>query len=200
MLGRNRKNIIREFVKRRRERFLHLRIDFVRQDQQRLARTAQQVREFGIERRKSRARIDDQQQLRCAFDGHLRLAKNFARDGSLIVRHDPARIDHFKGAALPRRGAIDAVARNSGLVRDNRAPRASQPVKNRRFPNIRASNNHYRCKLFSHKERHNEPQVRGSGASTVPYCTLKQKLRSCHAVGQMQRPENTGFSAMKCPG
>src|SRR6267154_280985 len=29
---------------------------------------------------------------------------------------------------------------------------------------------------FSVIGRHNEPQVRGSGASTVPYSTLKQKL------------------------
>src|SRR5579872_1241919 len=34
---------------------------------------------------------------------------------------------------------------------------------------------------FSVIGRHNEPQARGSGASTVPYCTLKQKLRRCEA-------------------
>src|SRR6267154_1768774 len=32
-------------------------------------------------------------------------------------------------------------------------------------------------------------KVRGSGASTVPYCTHKQKLRSCHAAGQIQAPK-----------
>ena len=103
-----------------------------------------------IQRRQARAHIHDQQQLRRAFNGHLRLAKNFARNGGLVVRHDPARVDHFERAPLPGRRPVDAVARDPWLVGDNRAPRARQPVENRGFADIGPANNHYRRKFFSH--------------------------------------------------
>ena len=157
---RNGKHIVRKLVERRGERFLHLRVDFVRQDRQRLPCAAQQARQLGIERRQPRAHIHNQQELRSAFDGHLRLAKDFARDGGLVVRHDPARIDDFERALLPGRRAVDAVARNSRLVGNNRAPRARQPVENRGFADIGPANNHYRWKFFSHVSchwGHNEP-------------------------------------------
>ena len=124
MLRRHRKHIVRKLVKRRGERFLHLRVDFVRQNRQRLPCAPQQARQLSIQRRQARAHIHDQQQLRRAFNGHLRLAKNFARNGGLVVRHDPARVDDFERTVLPGRRTVNAVARNSRLVGDNRAPRS----------------------------------------------------------------------------
>ena len=144
MFRRNRKDIVRKLVKRRRQRFLHLRIDFVRHNRQRLAGAAQQARQFGVQRRQARARIHDEQELRCRFDGHLRLAKNFARDGGLVVGHDSAGVDDFERAVLPGGRAVDAVARDSRLVGDNRAPRAGQTVENRGLADIGAANNHHR--------------------------------------------------------
>ena len=176
VLRRNWKDVVRKLVKRRGERFLHLRIDFVGQNCQGFAGAAQQVRQLGVERREARADIDDQQKLRCAFDGHLRLAKNFARDGGLVVRHDSARVDDFERAALPGRGAVDAVARDSRLVGDNRAPRAGQPVENCRLPDIRAANDHYRWKLFSHRETQRTASERfGSFHCTVQYAETEAR-------------------------
>ena len=78
-----------------------------------------------------------------AFDGHLRLFEDFARDGGFVVRHDSARIHDFERPALPRRRAVDAVARDSRLVGDNRAPSAGQPVENRGLAHIGAADNHH---------------------------------------------------------
>ncbi len=144
MLRRDRKHIVRKRVKRRGQRFLHLRVHFVRKYRQRLPCAPQQARQLGIERRQPRAHVHNQQQLRRALDGHLRLAKNFARNSRLVVWHNPARIDHFERALLPGRLAVDAVARNSRLVRDDRAPRGRQPIENRGLADIRPANNHYR--------------------------------------------------------
>ena len=154
MLRRHRKHIFRQLVKRRRQRFLHLRVDFVRQNRQRLSSAAQQARQLGIERRQPCAHVHNQQQLRRAFDGHLRLAQNFARNGGLVVRHDPASVDDFERASLPGCRPIDAVARDPWLVGNNRAPRARQPIENRGFADIRPANNHYRRKFFSHFSCH----------------------------------------------
>ena len=189
VLRRHRKHIVRKLVKRRRKRFLHLRINFVCQYRQRFSCAPQQPRQLSIERRQPRAHVHNQQQLRRAFNGHLRLAKNFARNSGLVVRHDPARVDDFECAPLPGRRAIDAVARDPRLVGDNRAPRARQPVKNRGFADIGPANNHYRRKFFSHyfqSRGHNEPKGSGSETSTVTHSAWKQKPSLREIVGQFE--------------
>ena len=154
---RHREHIVRKLVERRGERFLHLRIDFVRDDRHRLARATQQARQLGIERRKAGAHVHDQQELRCRSNGDLRLAKDFTRNGGFVIRHDSSGVDDFERPALPGGRAIDAVARNARLVGDDRAPRAGQPVKYRGLADVRAADDDYGWKLFSHKWGHNEP-------------------------------------------
>jgi len=109
-----------------------------------------QVRQLGVKRREARADIDDQQKLRRAFDGHLRLAKNFARDGGLVVRHDSARVDDFETwRPCQGRGAVNAVARDSRartVTIERRVPVSRLKIVD--FPDIRAAKQSLQMEAF----------------------------------------------------
>jgi len=91
-------------------------VHFVDRDYRRLARAPQQLRKLGIERKGAGAAIDHLDDARCGVDGDASLAQDFAGNSGLVLRNDPARIDHLKFAPVPLRPAVDAVARDSRLV------------------------------------------------------------------------------------
>ena len=64
-----------------------------------------------------------------AFDCNLRLLEDADGNLGLFARNDPAGIDNFVGTPVPTYSSVDSVARDAGLVGNDRAPLANQPVE-----------------------------------------------------------------------
>jgi hypothetical protein len=79
------------------------------------------------------------------------LTKDFRRYEVFVVGEDAARIHHPELVAAPFHLAIEAVAGDAGLVADDGAPRSGQMIEQRRFADVRASDNghEWRWLLFA---------------------------------------------------
>src|SRR5712691_6277241 len=91
-------------------------------DQYALSGRAQQPREFLIDRRDSFARIHDPDQGNRVIDRESGLLQNIRRNYRVVIGIYAARVDQGEWSPVPVGLAIDAVARNAGLVADDRAP------------------------------------------------------------------------------
>ena len=74
-----------------------------------------------------------------------RLAKNLGGDVLFIFGNDAPGIDHAKAAPVPLGGAVEAVARDAGLVADNGAASSDDAVKQRGLADIRPANDGEGC-------------------------------------------------------
>ena len=143
------------------------RVHFIGDDYRRLTRTAKKLRQFEIERDGTGAGVRHQNHMRRILDRHMRLAKNFSGDTGFVFRDDPARVDHLEGPAFPFRSAVDAVARDAGLVGDDRAACTGQAIEERRLAHVGPSDNYdgwqFACDRFGVAARfafHREPGAR----------------------------------------
>ena len=73
------------------------------------------------------------------FERDPGLAKNFRRNEIFVFGKDAAGVDDAQLASAPFRFAVEAVARDAGLVADNGAPRAHQPIEQRGFADVGAA-------------------------------------------------------------
>src|ERR1700682_1664224 len=73
--------------------FLRHGVDFVDGDHKRFAGSAQEPRQFFVERSKARLAVHDQNEQGRLLDGHMRLAQDFLRNQGFVVRDDPTGID-----------------------------------------------------------------------------------------------------------
>ena len=85
--------------------------------------------------------IDDQENQRRTFDCDLGLFEDSNGDFGFFARNDAAGIDNFVGTAVPIQIAIDAVARDARLVRDNRPSLAYKTVEQGGLPDVGPSDN-----------------------------------------------------------
>ena len=98
----NRENFVAEFVKLRGEvDGLLRRVHFIYGENRRLARAAQQIGEFLIERRRAGAAVHHLHHARRIFNRDARLPQNFAGDSGFVFRNDSAGVHHFEAAAFP---------------------------------------------------------------------------------------------------
>ena len=67
------------------------------------------------------AAVDQEDDLSRAFERDAGLVQNFAGDQLVVVVDDAAGIDQLEGAAAILALAVDPVARDAGLIADNRA-------------------------------------------------------------------------------
>ena len=100
------------------------------------------MRKFLIERRGADAAVNNLHYARRVFYRYACLAQNFAGDAGLVFGNDTARVHHFEVAAFPVGGAVDAVARDAGLVGDDRAARAGEAIEQRGLTHVGASDDH----------------------------------------------------------
>ena len=82
------------------------------------------------------ARIDDPDDRLRLFDSVRRLFEDVCRDDRLVVGHDSAGVDKTKRFGFPVDLTVIAVARDAGLVADNRPPGTRQPIEERGFSDI----------------------------------------------------------------
>jgi hypothetical protein len=121
------------------QRILFVGVHLVNSKKKRLTRPSQQPSQFAVGSGDLGASIDDHHNRRRFFKRNFGLAKNLRRYEVLVVWDDAARIDHAELVSKPFRLAIEAVARDAGLIADNGAPRSGEMVEERRFANVGAS-------------------------------------------------------------
>src|SRR5450631_703255 len=114
-------------------------VHFVDGEKKRLAGARQQSRQLAIGACDLGAGIDDHDNCRRLFERDLGLTENFRRDEVFIFGNDAARIHHSELVSEPFNLAIKAVACDAGLVADDSAPRSCQMVEERRFADVRPS-------------------------------------------------------------
>jgi len=124
MLGGNRENLVAKLIELGSKLRLLRRINLIHSEHGRLARATQQLRQLQIERHDSFAAIDNLHDARRIFNRNTGLTEDFARYTRLVFRDNSARIHYLKSAAFPFGVAVDAIPRDSRLIRDDRAARA----------------------------------------------------------------------------
>jgi hypothetical protein len=91
----------------------------------------QQACKFKVRSGEFAASVDDHDD-GCSFvKRDAGLAENFRRDEVFIFGKNASGVDDAESMALPFGLAVEAVARNAGLVADNRAPRSDDTVEKR---------------------------------------------------------------------
>ena len=121
------------------QRILLVGVHLVDGKKERLAGARQQPRQFAVGPCDLGAGIDDHDNGRRFFERDLGLTEDLRRYEILVVRNNAARIHDAKLVPAPFGLAIEAVARDAGLVADNGAPRSGQVVEQSRFADVRAS-------------------------------------------------------------
>ncbi len=119
---------------------VHLgRVDLVDGEEDGLAAAQQQARELHVGRGELGAAVDDHDDGVGFFERDLSLAENLAGDQGFVVGDDAAGVDQAGFAALPLDLAVDAVARDAGLVADDGAARAGEAVEERALADVGAA-------------------------------------------------------------
>ena len=131
--------------------FLGHGVDFIDGDDERLAGGTQEARQLFIERSEARLAVHDQNEQGGFLDGDMGLAEDFLGDQRAVVGDEAAGIHDFQGAAAPLGFAIDAVARDAGLVGDDGAARAGEAIEERGLAHIGASDDDERWEAFGHE-------------------------------------------------
>src|SRR6266404_8305724 len=141
MLSGNRKHIPHpQHMKLVEQSILPVRVHLVHSEKERLASTREQSRQLAIRSSDLSASIDDHDNSRCFVECDLGLTEYLRRYEVFVVRNDAARIHNSKLVPKPFDLAIEAVARDARLIADDGAPRSRQMVEQRRFADVRASN------------------------------------------------------------
>jgi hypothetical protein len=94
--------------------------------------------------------VEDKQNERRFIDCNFRLLKYALRDFRFLAGHDSAGVYHLEGTSVPIHWPVYAIARDAGLVRDDRPPLSDQTVEQRRLADIWTADDGYEWKR-SHK-------------------------------------------------
>src|SRR5208283_2772091 len=142
MLSRNRKHIPHpEHMKLVKQSILPIRVHLVDGKKERLASARQKSSQLAIGPRNLSASIDHHDDRRRFVERDPGLPKDFRRYEVFVVRNDTARIHGTKFVPAPFDLAIKPVTRDARLVSDDGTPRSRQMIEQRRFPDVRASDN-----------------------------------------------------------
>ena len=81
--------------------------------------------------------------MRRLLQGRAGLLENLAGDVIGILHHDAAGVDHFEAAAPVIGDALNAVARDAGLVADNGAALPGDAIEQGGFSDVRPAHDHH---------------------------------------------------------
>src|SRR6266568_1537440 len=141
MLRRERKYLGPNLVKLSREVLQSLGVDFVDGDDERLARSPQAPSQLQIERSRTGTSVD--------YRG-LRLLENLAGDGRAVVGQQTAGVHDFKRPPEPGGSAVNTIASDPRLVRDDRPASSREPIEERRLPYVGAPNDNDGWQFWIH--------------------------------------------------
>jgi len=96
-------------------------VDLVDGHRNRLAEPLQELRKFAVDAREFGAAVDHKDDLVGLFEGGAGLAKDLARDQSLIMRHDAAGVDQGKWSFVEEDFAFNPVPGDARFVAHNGA-------------------------------------------------------------------------------
>src|SRR6516162_3486358 len=105
---------------------LFLRIDFVDNEEDGLARTTKKTDKFLIGSCDAGSAVNDEKHERRAFNRNFGLFKNALRDFCLFAWNDAAGVYNFVGASVPTDNSVNSVARNARLVGNDRPALANK--------------------------------------------------------------------------
>ena len=95
--------------------------------------------------------IHQEDDVRGARQDHFRLVKNLRGNVLLVVDHDAAGIDQLEAAARVFGKPVDAVARDAGLIADDRAPLPSNAIEESGLSNVGPAHNDHRGNGMGHE-------------------------------------------------
>jgi hypothetical protein len=137
VLGRNGKQLFRtKRIKRRRMGLEFRNIDLVGHHPDGLSRPAQDREQLLVRRGHAGAAVHQEKQKVRFADGRHNLFQDFLGDDLLDIRHHTPGIENLEAAAAPGDSPINAIARDAGLIADNRLAGATQSVEKSRFADI----------------------------------------------------------------
>jgi hypothetical protein len=85
------------------------------------------------------------------------LAQYLGRDDLLLARHNPTSVNDLDAAPAPLSLAVDPVARYTWLIAHYGAPRANEPIEQRRFAHIGPAHYDERGQLVGGVAAHGNP-------------------------------------------
>src|SRR6266568_5812589 len=150
MLRRERKYLGPNLVKLSREVLQSLGVDFVDGDDERLARSPQAPSQLQIERSRTGTSVDYKHESGCVGYRGLRLLENLAGDGRAVVGQQTSGVHDFKRPPEPGGSAVNTIASDPRLVRDDRAAGSCEPIEERRLPYVWAPNDNDGWRFLIH--------------------------------------------------
>src|SRR5260370_17169770 len=129
MRTRERKYLRPNLVKLSCEVLQSLGVDFVDGDDERLARSPQAPSQLQIERSRTGTSVDYKHESACVGYRGLRLLENLAGDGRAVVGQQTAGVHDFKRPPEPGGSAVNTIAMNPRLVRDDRPACSPRPLE-----------------------------------------------------------------------
>ena len=112
-------------------------VDLVREQEDRLVRAAQDLRDLLVARRDPDLRVDDEEHEVGLLDRRARLVGDRARDRRRVGDVDAAGVDQPELRPGPLADELLAVARDAGRLVDDGGARARQAVDERRLADVR---------------------------------------------------------------
>jgi hypothetical protein len=116
-------------------------VDLVRDQEDRLARAAEDRRQLFVARCDPRPRVDDEQHEVCLGDRAARLLDDLLRQRRGVGDVDPARVDEQEALARPLADDLFPVSGHAGCLVDHGLTRSRQAVDERRLADVREADN-----------------------------------------------------------
>jgi len=129
MLGRKRRELEPELVKLSGLILDLLRLALVCRDENRLPDVPQVNRNLLIERRHASTRVNDPDDGLRFVDRESGLLENVSGDDRLVVRYDAACVDELEPLGFPLDLTVYPIARDTGLIADDRLSRSGQAIE-----------------------------------------------------------------------
>ena len=118
---------------------LGLGVRFVRRQDDGAAASPEDSRDLEVERRRTLACVDDEQDQVRLLDRREHLAAHALDQGLLGRGIEPARVDHRRLPPLEAHAAVEPVARHARGVTDERLPPADETIEERGLADVRAT-------------------------------------------------------------
>ena len=107
--------------------------------------------------------VHQKNDVRGAFEGHVRLLEDLGGNVRRVVRDDAARVDHLEEPAVVFGGAVYAVARDAGLIAHNGAPLSGDAIEKCGFTNVGPSHDDH----GGERLRHVNSMIAGRAGATL---------------------------------
>jgi hypothetical protein len=142
--GNGKQGVKAQLIELLRQQFALRNVDLVDRHRYGLSEAAQQCRQLAIGGGEFAPAVDQEHDLAGLFQRQARLFENFARDDAVLVGKQPAGVDEFEPLALVLGDAADPVARDAGLIADDRPPAPDDAIEQGGLADVGPADDHDR--------------------------------------------------------